>query len=239
MELVQNKEMSGYKFYVDESNGDLMIILNEILIGHYSKSGNKWVFNGITETLQNSMNNYATKDHVHEDYATKTKLDEQTLIENVNIKTKINELETVVQNQQNNFASVNHTHKILDNDLTVNGTIDAKKLTSNTMTFESIDANAGKCSISGTDIWKVQKNSWMYIYKILSLSQSLIVDENATVRKNLNVKTSLTLNGWDVETKIKELETILQNHYQALMLLLEKHDMVDTNTGDGSNITPQ
>jgi hypothetical protein len=248
MELVQNKEMSGYKFYVDESNGDLMIILNEILIGHYSKSGNKWVMNGITETLQNSMNNYATKDHVHEDYAsinhvhedyaTKAMLDEQTLIENVNIKTKINELETVVQNQQNNFASVNHTHKILDNDLTVNGTIDAKKLKSNTMTFESIDENAGKCSISGTDIWKVQKNSWMYIYKILSLSQSLIVDENATVRKNLNVKTSLTLNGWDVETKIKELENILQNHYQALMLLLEKHDMVDTNTGDGSNITP-
>ena len=110
MELVQNKEMSGYKFYVDESNGDLMIILNEILIGHYSKSGNKWVFNGITETLQNSMNNYATKDHVHDEYVTKAMLDEQTLIENVNIKTKINELETVVQNQQNNFASVNHTH---------------------------------------------------------------------------------------------------------------------------------
>ena len=246
MELVQNKEHDGYKFYVDESNGDLMIILNDVLIGHYSKSGNKWVLNGITETLQNSMNNYATKDHVHEDYATinhvhedyatKTMLDEQTLIENVNIKTKINELEAVVQN---NFASVNHTHKTLDNDLTINGTIGAKKLTSNTMTFESIDANAGKCSISGTDIWKVQKNSWMYIYKILSLSQSLIVDENATVRKNLNVKESLTLNGWDVETKIKELEAILQNHYQALMLLCEKHGMVDTNTGDGDKITPR
>ena len=133
----------------------------------------------------------------------------------------------------------NHTHETLDNDLTVNGTIKSNQLCCDTITFDTINENTGKCSINGSEIWRIQKNSWMYIYKILSLSQSLLVDENATVRKNLNVKESLTLNGWDVETKIKEIEAILKNHYDALLMLCQKHGMVDNNTSDGDKITPQ
>ena len=67
MEIANKFAVEGYKFYVDDGNGDLMIVFNNVLIGSYSKSGNKWTLNGITDTLQNSMNNYATKDHVHED----------------------------------------------------------------------------------------------------------------------------------------------------------------------------
>ena len=133
----------------------------------------------------------------------------------------------------------NHTHETLDNDLTVNGTIKSNQLCCDTITFDTINENTGKCSINGSEIWRIQKNSWMYIYKILSLSQSLLVDENATVRKNLNVKESLTLNGWDVETKIKEIEAILKNHYDALLTVCEKLGMIDNNTSDGDKITPQ
>ena len=43
----------------------------------------------------------------------------------------------------------------------------------------------------------------------------------------------------DLKTKITEMETILKNHYDALMLLLQKHDMVDSNPGDGSSVTPE
>ena len=43
----------------------------------------------------------------------------------------------------------------------------------------------------------------------------------------------------DLKTKITEMEAVLQNHYDALMLLLDKHDMVDSNPGDGSSVTPQ
>lgn len=42
-----------------------------------------------------------------------------------------------------------------------------------------------------------------------------------------------------MQTKITQMEAILQNHYQALMLLLEKHDMIDADTTDGANITPR
>ena len=37
---------------------------------------------------------------------------------------------------------------------------------------------------------------------------------------------------------IAKTDAVLKNHYDALMLLLEKHDMVDSNTGDGSNVSP-
>ena len=42
----------SYKFYVDEANGDLMIVSDDLLIGHYSKSGQNWHFNGLTDMLE-------------------------------------------------------------------------------------------------------------------------------------------------------------------------------------------
>ena len=47
MELVANKDVEGYKFYVDNSNGDLMIVLNDVLIGTYVKSSGNWVLGGV------------------------------------------------------------------------------------------------------------------------------------------------------------------------------------------------
>ena len=161
-------------------------------------------------------------------------------LDNLNDKydTKINELDTEIQNQQNKFASVSHTHKIFNNDLTVNGTIEAKKLKSNTMTFEAIDERTGKCSIDGTDIFVIQKNSWMHIFKILNLSHSLVVDENITVRNDLNVKTSFKFKGWIMYDKIKEFEEMLHNHYQVLTLILNKLDMADTVQVLGASFIP-
>ena len=57
----------------------------------------------------------------------------------------------------------------------------------------------------------------------------------AKVIESTHTETHVT----NIKTKINEIETILKNHYDALMLLLEKHDMVDTNNSDGSNVTPQ
>ena len=96
IEIVPDRDSDGYTFYVDEKSGDLMIVFNSVLIGSYSKAGNKWLLKGMEP--------------------------------------------------ENYLAQIN--------------------------------------------------------------------------------------------SKITELENVLQNHYQALMILCEKHDMVDTNTDDGSNITP-
>lgn len=36
-----------YQFYIDESNGDLMIVCNEMLVATYSKSSHNWIMAGV------------------------------------------------------------------------------------------------------------------------------------------------------------------------------------------------
>jgi hypothetical protein len=59
------------------------------------------------------------------------------------------------------------------------------------------------------------------------------------VDSNLNVDGDLSVKGTDILAKITEMENILKNHYDALLMLCQKHGMVDSNTGDGDQITPQ
>ena len=118
MEIVKDKDSSGYKFYVDDSNGDLMITLEDILIASYFKATGKWSFNGMgSEDLEQRIS-------------------------------KITNDISSLTSQTNNL------------DMTIN-------------------------------------------------------------------------------TKIIEIENILKNHYDALLILCQKHEMVDSNTDDGDQITPQ
>ena len=51
-EIVQDQNSEdGYQFYVDDASGDLMIVLNDILIGTYTKSTNSWSFGGINMNM--------------------------------------------------------------------------------------------------------------------------------------------------------------------------------------------
>ena len=43
----------------------------------------------------------------------------------------------------------------------------------------------------------------------------------------------------EIDTKIAKINEILANHYQALVELCEKHGMIDSDTNDGTNITPE
>ena len=48
MEIAKDRTSTGYKFYVDDSNGDLMIVSDgDVLIGTYSKSTGNWILGGI------------------------------------------------------------------------------------------------------------------------------------------------------------------------------------------------
>ena len=55
LEVVKNLDAEGYKFYVDDGSGDLMIVFNDVLIGTYAKSTGNWVLSGVNlgETLEN------------------------------------------------------------------------------------------------------------------------------------------------------------------------------------------
>jgi hypothetical protein len=57
-------DICGYVFYVDEANGDLMITLNDVLIGSYSIASGKWSFESDgtkINTIQSALNEYIAK----------------------------------------------------------------------------------------------------------------------------------------------------------------------------------
>ena len=120
---------NSYKFYVDDSNGDLMIVLNDMLIGTYVKSSNNWILGGVN----------------------------------------MNDL---------NISGIND--KVLEHD------------------------------------GKIQTNS-------------------VNITDNLGKINALTAS---LNEYITKTDAILKNHYDALIELCDKHGMIDSNTGDGDQITP-
>ena len=93
--------------------------------------------------------------------------------------------------------------------------------------------NFGKCQLHATTddygIFRVNGVNW---WSCNNGNDAMIC------YKNLDVTGNLRANNVDILAKITEMETILKNHYDALMVLCEKHGMIDSNTGDGSNVTP-
>lgn len=54
---VRTLNINGYTFYVD-TNGDLMITLNNVLIGSYSTVSGKWSFETDTSNIENVLENH-------------------------------------------------------------------------------------------------------------------------------------------------------------------------------------
>ena len=62
LDVAANKESIGYKFYVDDSNGDLMIVApSDVLIASYSVTGGAWSFNGITDRNNDDITGLDTR----------------------------------------------------------------------------------------------------------------------------------------------------------------------------------
>ena len=145
LEIVKDKNNEfGYKFYVDEASGDLMICLDDVLVANYTKSTNNWSFGGVS--LSNIVNVSA-------------------------INTEISNLKMVDSNI--NFMLSEHDERI----------------TSNT---NNASANLAKIN---------------------------------TVESIIN-------------NYISKTDAVLKNHYEALLMLCEKHELIDNNTTDGDKITP-
>ncbi len=58
LEIANKFDIEGYVFYVDDASGDLMITLNELLIGSYSKAAAKWSWE---TTADVKINEHITK----------------------------------------------------------------------------------------------------------------------------------------------------------------------------------
>ena len=58
LDISCNAGTDGYVFYVDDKSGDLMITLNDVLIGSYSIAAGKWSFETDTSNIENVLENH-------------------------------------------------------------------------------------------------------------------------------------------------------------------------------------
>ena len=64
IEIANKFDVEGYMLFVDDKSGDLMITLNELLIGSYSKAAGKWSWesdNSAVNAVDTKINEYIAK----------------------------------------------------------------------------------------------------------------------------------------------------------------------------------
>ena len=190
LEIAKDKDSEGYKLYVDDSNGDLMIVSPaSILIATYSAAAHKWNFGGI------DINEHQVVLENHSEALSAVCTATLVNINDINtIRTDVNDCINTNMNNLNshmseaNSAITNH-QEVLEN---------------------HSEALSAVCTATLVNINEVQENTT----KINSVES--IINEY-----------------------IAKTDAVLKNHYDALIILCQKHGMVDSNTGDESNISPK
>ena len=167
LEIVPDKESVGYKFYVDEGSGDLMIVHDDVLIGHYSKSTHNWSFSGLSLG-------------------------------------EINELTARLNGLSTEAATVHENH------------------------YEALSAVCNATLINITDI-NVLKSSLQDVHAITA-DNSIDIASNTTKITGLQAV---------INEYIAKTDAVMKNHYDALLLLCQKHGMVDSDGTDGDKVSPE
>ena len=118
LELAANSESIGYKFYVDDSSGDLMVVSDDdILIATYIKSTGNWRFGGLTDVLDNhyeALNAvcHATLININNIEENKTKI---TSMENV-LNEYIAKTDAILKNHYDALLVLCEKHGMVDGD---------------------------------------------------------------------------------------------------------------------------
>ena len=167
LDISANREINGYRFYVDDSNGDLMVVHEDILIASYTKAAHTWSFSGLNLS-------------------------------------EINELTAQLNELSVEAATVHENH------------YEALSAVCNATLFNITDINTLKSSLQNT--------------------HSIVTDNSIDIATNTTKITGLQA---AVNEYIAKTDAILKNHYDALLLLCQKHGMVDADGDGASNISPQ
>ena len=118
LEIVANSESSGYKLYVDDSSGDLMVVSDgDVLIATYIKATGNWIFGGLTDVLDNhyeALNAvcHATLININNIEENKTKI---TSMENV-LNEYITKTDAILKNHYDALLVLCEKHGMVDGD---------------------------------------------------------------------------------------------------------------------------
>ena len=92
--------------------------------------------------------------------------------------------------------------------------------------------------------YSLASNSWTFGGVSLNdiANNSTVTDHEQLIRENsidiVSNQAKITAVQASLNEYIAKTDAILKNHYDALIELCEQHHMIDSNTGDGSVITP-
>ena len=188
LEVAMNSAVDGYNFYVDDSNGDLMIVSpSSTLIATYSIASNSWNFGGV----------------------------------NINDVTSHQE---VLENHTEALTAVCHATLVNINDI--------KETNTKVAAVETrIDEHIPQSNASITSHQEVLEN---HTEALTAVCNATLVNINDITETNTKITSVESI----INDYIAKTNAVLKNHYDALLALCEKHGMVDSNTGDGDQITP-
>ena len=170
-------------------------------------------------------------------YATTATTDKLTIsIENLN-KSVANKLNSNPVDHEHTIAQVEQLQQALNNKLSI-PTSDTNKYSYNALLkdWDSIPY-LKNVKIPVLDI-AVDKNTSGYVFNVDS-SGDLLLTLNDVVIAYYNKGTGAWIfNGSDLKAFISNTNAVLKNHYEALLIILDKLNLKDKDETDGDKITP-
>ena len=170
-------------------------------------------------------------------YATTATTDKLTIsIENLN-KSVANKLNSNPVDHEHSISQITQLQETLNNKLSIPSS-DATKYSYNALLkdWDSIPY-LKNVKIPTLDI-AVDKNTSGYIFNVDS-SGDLMITYNEVVIASYNKASSTWIfNGNDINKFITSTNEVLKNHYDALLIILDKLGLKDSNDTDGDKITP-
>ena len=171
-------------------------------------------------------------------YATTATTDKLTIsIENLN-KSVANKLNSNPVDHEHSISQITQLQEKLDNKLSIPST-DDNKYSYNALLkdWDSIPY-LKSVKIPTLDI-AVDKNTSGYVFNVDS-SGDLMITYNEVVIASYNKASSTWIfNGNDINKFITSTNDVLKNHYDALLIIIDKLGMLDKDTTDGNKITPE
>ena len=239
LEVSKNKSEWGYRFYVDDASGDLMILSpTDLLIATYSIAAGKWSFETDTTEIETSIDNLDKRvddhDTVLENHGEALNAVCNATLRNI---TDISACNSAIA--ENSESIKNHTHsEVSGYKVGTQSSNNYKKSQYIPTVFTDGVMEVGKY-IDLHEYTDANQANHDYSIRIYCEGNTLKCLGSNYTSANLNIGGTLTVNNTDILAKINNMDAILKNHYDALLLLCQKHGMVDSNTTDGNNITPQ
>ena len=170
-------------------------------------------------------------------YATTATTDKLTIsIENLN-KSVANKLNSNPVDHEHSISQITQLQETLNNKLSIPSS-DASKYSYNALLkdWDSIPY-LKNVKIPTLDI-AVDKNTSGYVFNVDS-SGDLMITYNEVVIASYNKASSTWIfNGNDINKFITSTNDVLKNHYDALLIILDKLGLKDSNDTDGDKITP-